>query len=88
MVIIIYFFSPPPCPESREGVWVEKGRVGEVSHKNMQTRLEIRLGRGELEKGRRNRNGRVGYIREGEAGEWLSLGQRGYCLPPGPLLLS
>lgn len=85
--MIIYFSSPPLCPESRKRGLGRKGKVREVSHKNMQTRLEIRLGRGEGG-GRRKQNGKVGSVREGEAGKWLSLGQCGYSFPPGPLLLS
>lgn len=53
----------------------------------MQTRLEIRLGRGERER-KKEVDGKVGCVREGKAGKRLSLGQCGYSLPPGPLLLS
>lgn len=48
--MIIYFSSPPPCPESRKRGLGRKGKVREVSHKSMQTRLEIRQGRGERER--------------------------------------
>lgn len=41
----------------------------------MQTRLEIRLGRGEPEREKRDENKGVGVVREGEAGGGVSLGQ-------------